>query len=217
MEAFTDLATAAYCPRKLYYRRLRDEFDVPDRVASIRNLAFRYGELLDPTSDLHAEPIAVTPTDYRSNLGRSKARLDRWADLVDPPETRVFLRGKDANGIAHKLLAEPAVPVIVSPGEPPERGVWEPHAVWATAAAKALSWERGETVKSAYVEYPAHGVVRRVRMTTRRKAVYRKALRTADSIDGPPPRLRNDSRCRSCAYLDECGTKTRSLRSRLSL
>lgn len=217
MQAFTDLATAAYCPRKLYYRRLRDGFDIPDRVAAIRNLAFRYDELLDPTADLHAEPIAVTPTNYRSNLGCSKARLDRWAELVDPSETRAFLRGKDANGIAHKVLADPAVPVIVSPGSPPERGVWEPHGVWATAAAKALSWERGETVETAYVEYPAHGVVRRVRMTTRRKAVYRKVLRTAASIDGPPPRLRNDSRCESCAYLDECGTKTRSLRSRLSL
>ena len=217
MQAFTDLATAAYCPRKLYYKRTRDDCDPPDSVASVRNLAFRYGELLDPGTDLADEPIAVTPTAYRSALGCAKAGLDRWEELVDPPETRVFLRGKDAHGIAHKLLSEPAVPVIVSPGTPPEQGVWEPHSVWATAAAKALSWERETQIQRAYVEYPAHGVVRSVRMTTRRKATYRKALRTAESIDGPPPRLRSDSRCETCEYRDECGTKTRSLRSRLSL
>ena len=217
MQAFTDLATAAYCPRKLYYKRTRDGRDPPDSVASVRNLAFRYGDLLDPETDLADEPIAVTPTAYRSALGCSKARIDRWGELVDPAETRAFLRGKDAHGIAHKLLAEPAVPVIVSPGTPPEQGVWEPHGVWATAAAKALSWERETPIERAYVEYPAHGVVRSVRMTTRRKATYRKALRTAASIDGPPPRLRNDSRCETCAYRDECGTETRSLRSRLSL
>ncbi|MFO7925746.1 MAG: CRISPR-associated protein Cas4 [Halobacteriota archaeon] len=217
MQAFTDLATAAYCPRKLYYRRLHDDFEPSENVASIRNLAFRYRELLDPRADLDAEPIATTLTSYRSNLGRVKARLDRWDELVDPPETRALLRGKDANGIAHKLLSNPSAPVIVSPGSPPNEGVWESHSVWATAAAKALSWEQGEMVETAYVEYPAYGVVRHVRMTTRRKAIYRKALRVAESVDGPPPRLRDDSRCEGCAYRGECGTKTRSLRSRLSL
>ena len=216
MQAFTDLATAAYCPRKLYYRRTNDDGDPPESVAPTRNLAFRYGELLDPDTDLREEPIATTPTAYRSALGSAKARLDRWAELVDPPETRVFLRGKDAHGIAHKLLADPPTPVIVSPGEPPERGVWGPQGVRATAAAKALAWELETPVERAYLEYPAHGVVRAVRMTTRRKATYRKALRTAESIDGPPPRLRNDARCESCEYREECGTRTRSLRSLLS-
>jgi len=217
VHAFTDLATAAYCPRKLYYKLSRGDRDAPESVASVRNLAFRYEELLDPGTDLAEEPIAAAPTAYRSALERTKARLDRWEELVDPSETRTFLRGKDAHGIAHKLLRKPAVPVIVSPGTPPERGVWEPHSVWATAAAKALSWERETPIERAYVEYPAHGVVRPVRMTTRRKAAYRKTLRTATAMDGPPPRLKNDSRCETCVYHDECGTKTRSLRSRLSL
>lgn len=217
MHAFTGLATAAYCPRKLYYERTRGDRAPPESVAPIRNLAFRYGELLDPGTDLGAEPIAVTPTTYRANLGSARARLDRWADLTEPSEERVFLRGKDAHGVAHKLLAEPPVPVIVSPGEPPERGVWEPHGVWATAAAKALSWELETPVERAYLEYPAHGIVRELRMTTRRKAQYRKALRAAESIDGPPPRLRNDAKCDACEYREECGTTTRSLRSRLSL
>ncbi|MFT4910875.1 MAG: CRISPR-associated exonuclease Cas4 [Natronomonas sp.] len=216
MQAFTDLATAAYCPRKLYYRRTHDDYDPPESVTSIQSLAFRYEELLHPDTDLREEPIATTPTAYRSALGCAKARLDRWAELADPPETQVFLRGKDAHGIAHKRLDDPPVPVIVSPGEPPEQGVWEPQGVRATAAAKALAWELETPVERAYLEYPAHGVVRTVRMTTRRKATYRTALRTAESIDGPPPRLRNDARCESCDYRGECGTRTRSLRSRLS-
>jgi CRISPR-associated exonuclease Cas4 len=217
MQAFTDLATASYCPRKLYYRRIDEDHGSPQEVTHVRNLAYRYEELLASHTDLTAEPIALQPADYRSNLRRSKARLDRWADLADPDGRRVFLDGKETRGIAHKLLSDPPVPVIVSPGEPPEQGVWEPHGVWATAAAKALSWERQQSIERAYLEYPAHGIVRPVRITTRRKAAYRKALRTARSMDGPPPRLRDDSRCERCEYREQCGTRTRSLRSRLSL
>lgn len=217
MEAFTDISTAAYCPRKLYYRRKHGDETPPADVGSVRNLAFRYEELLDPRCNLADEPIALTPTQYRSNLGSAKARLDRWNSLVDPAETRAFLRGKDANGIAHKRLTDPPAPVIVSTGEPPDRGVWEPQAVRATAAAKALSWEQREPVETAYLEYPAYGIVRTVRLTTRRKAAYRSALNAVESLDGPPPRLRDDSRCDACEYRTECGIETRSLRSRLSL
>ncbi|MCQ4334058.1 hypothetical protein KM295_11325 [Natronomonas sp. F2-12] len=216
MEAFTDIATATYCPRKLYYRRKHDDNEPPESVAGIRNLAFRYEDLLD-SADLAAEPIAVSPSEYSETLGRTSVTTDRWGELVDPAETRVYLAGKDAHGIAHKLLEDPPAPVIVSPGEPPERGVWGPQGVRATAAAKALSWERKRPIERPYVEYPAYGIVRRVRLTTRRKAAYRKALRTAESLDGPPPRLGDDARCRACEYRSECGTKTRSLRSRLPL
>lgn len=217
MQTFTDLATAAYCPRKLYYRRKHDDGEPPDDVENVRGLAYRYEELLAPETDLADEPIAVTPTQYRANLGSAKARLDCWDDIADPPERDVLLEGKDCRGIAHKLLDEPAVPVLVSAGNPPERGVWEPQSVRLTAAAKALAWEREEPIERGFVEYPAHGIVREVRLTTRRKALYRRALRTAKSLDGPPPRLHDDSRCGVCEYREECGTKTRSLRSRLSL
>jgi CRISPR-associated exonuclease Cas4 len=216
VEAFTDIATASYCPRKLYYRRKRGDREPPEAVTAVRNLAFRYGKLRE-TADLAAEPIAVQPTDYRENLERTRTTTDRWEELVDPAETRVYLEGKDANGIAHKLLSDPPTPVIVSPGEPPDRGVWRPQAVRVTAAAKALSWERERPIERPYVEYPAYGIVRQVRLTTRRKAAYRKALRAAESLDGPPPRLSGDARCRSCEYRDECGARTRSLRSRLPL
>lgn len=217
METFSDLATAAYCPRKLYYRRRDDDRGPPEKIERIRALATRYEELLDSATDLSAEPIATTPTQYRSNLGSAKARLDCWGTLADPPKTDVLLEGKDCRGIAHKLLEDPAVPVVVSAGEPPERGVWEPQSVRATAAAKALAWERAEPIERAFVEYPAYGRIREIRLTTRRKAAYRRALRTAQSIDGPPPRLHDDSRCGPCEYREQCGVKTRSLRSRLPL
>ena len=217
MATFTDLSTAAYCPRKLYYRRRDDDHGPPDDVAAIRELAFRYPELLAPETDLSAAPIAVTPTQYRSNLGSAKARLDCWSRLVDPADSDVLLEGKDCRGVAHKVLADPPRPVIVSAGRPPERGVWEPQAVRATAAAKALAWERETPVSGAIVEYPAYGRVRRVRLTTGRKAAYRRALRTVESLDGPPPRLDDEARCKPCEYREECGVRTRSLRSRLSL
>lgn len=217
MEAFTDIATAAYCPRKLYYRRKHDDGEPPEGVERVRDLAFRYEELLDTARDLTAEPIAIGPGQYRETLEHTKTRFDRWDELVDPAETRVFLEGKDANGIAHKLLEDPPAPVIVSTGEPPGRGVWKPQSVRATAAAKALSWERETPIEHSYVEYPAYGTVRKLRLTTRRKATYRSALRTAESLDGPPPRVDNEAYCNACEYREECGTKTRSLRSRLSL
>ncbi len=216
MPTFTDLAAAAYCPRQLYYRRRDDDPGPPDDVAAVRALAFRYPELLAPETSLADEPVAVTPTQYRSNLGSARARLDCWEGLVDPADRDVLLEGKDCRGVAHKLLAEPPRPVVVSPGRPPERGVWEPQSVRATAAAKALAWERQQSVETAVVEYPAHGVVRRLRLTTARKAAYRRALRTVRSMDGPPPRL-DDARCAACDYRTECGAKTASLRSRLGL
>jgi CRISPR-associated exonuclease Cas4 len=218
VQSFSDLATAAYCPRKLYYRRKHDDYELPEEAAAIRALATRYDELFDPETDLAAEPVAVTPTQYRSNLGSLRARLDCWEDLVDPPATAVVLEGKDCRGTADKLLSEPQpVPTVVSPGEPPEQGVWQPQSVRATAAAKALAWEREEPIERALVEYPAYGIVREVRLTTRRKAAYRRALRAARSVDGPPPRLDDDARCGACEYRTECGVETASLRSRLSL
>lgn len=217
MATFTDLATAAYCSRKLYYRRKHGDGDPPDDVEAVRGLAFRYPDLLDPATDLAAEPIAVPPAEYRSSLRDAKAGLDCWPRLVDPAARDVRLEGKDCRGVVHKVLAAPPRPVLVSPGRPPERGVWEPQSVRSTAAAKALAWERETPVSRAVVEYPAHGVVRRVRLTTHRKAAYRHALATVESLDGPPPRLEDDARCTSCEYREECGTRTRSLRSRLSL
>jgi CRISPR-associated exonuclease Cas4 len=219
MPTFSDLARAAYCPRQLYYSR-RDGDDGPDPSDRARQrLAFRYADLrAADDATLAAEPIDPAPAEYRAALDRLAER-DDWAALRDPVATDVRLDGKDCRGRVHKLVDAPAgrVPSVVSPGTPPERGVWEPQQVRAVAAAKALSWERGESTPHALVEYPAVGVVRTVRLSTRARAAYRRALRAVRSLDGPPPRLHDDARCRACSYREECGVRTRTMRSLLGL
>lgn len=233
---FSDLARATYCPRQLYYARRDEDRGPPDSVADVRALAVRYEELRDASDEvLDALPLDVDAATYRARLDRLAAR-DEFDALCNPTAPDVLLTGKDCRGIAHKVLdgsddnddnddsdsndnndGRPPTPVLVSPGTPPEQGVWEPQAVKAVAAAKALAWEREREIPRVLVEYPAHGVVRTVRMTTRKKAAYRLALRTVRSMDGPPPRLRGSDKCTSCEYREQCGVKTRSLRSLLGL
>lgn len=208
--AFSDLATAAYCPRQLYYAR-RDDRGPPPAARERQRLAFRY-PALRAAEDL-PDAVAVPPATYRERLDRLAARED-WERLVSA-DRRVRLDGRDCHGIAHKVLTDPPVPSVVSPGEPPERGVWGPQRVRAVATAKALAWERERSVDRALVEYPAHGVVRSVRLTTRAKAAYRRALRTVRETDGVPPRVDDRSKCEACDYREACGVRTRSLRSML--
>lgn len=212
---FSDLRIAAYCPRQLYYARRDDDRGPPDSVARVRDLARRYPRSLaaddDALSDL---PIAVPPETYRERL-RGLRERSLWAALVDPAAGETLLTGRDCRGVAHKLLEDPPRPVLVSPGEPPDRGVWAPQSVAAVATAKALAYERERSVETAVVEYPAHGVVRTVGMTTRRKAAYRRTLRIVRSLDGPPPRVDDRSKCDSCDYREECGVPTRTLASLL--
>jgi len=214
--AFSDLRLAAYCPRKLYYARRDDDRSPPAEVERRRELAFRYEELIaaaDP--DLADEPITVAPERFRENLRRARRRLDDWNDITDPADRDAFLTGRECRGVVHKLLDDPPRPSLIAAGSPPEQGVWEAQSVHAVAAAKAVAWEREQPVERAYVEYPAHGVVRPIDLTVRRKARYRKAIRTLESIDGPPPRLRDDAKCDSCEYAEQCGVRTRTLRSML--
>ncbi|MEF8774598.1 MAG: hypothetical protein V5A37_07760 [Halobacteriales archaeon] len=224
MHAFTDLATAAYCPRKLYYRRHEDDAGVPDGVEAVRSIGYRYATLVDADDEtLAEEPLAVSPTRFRRNLGTARARFDAYADLAavadDLPagDRRRHLTGREARGVAHKLVGDPPVPALLSAGAPSPEGVWEPQTVRAVAAAKALAYETERSVERAFYEYPAHGVVRAVPLTTRRMAAYRRAVRTVESVDGPPPRLDDDARCATCEYREQCGVRTRSLRSLLGL
>jgi CRISPR-associated exonuclease Cas4 len=210
--AFSDLALATYCPRQLYYAR-RGDRDPPEVHDAARELAAEYDSLrVASEAALATYDLAVEPPEFRSNLAAS---LDRHP-VSDPAETAVYLRGKDAHGRAAKVHRDPLAPSLVTPGSPPEAGVWEPQAVRAVAAAKALSWREQTPVECAFVEYARHGVVRRVELTTQKKAAYRRALRTARAIDGPPPRLHDDAKCGACEYREECGTKTRTLGSLLS-
>lgn len=218
MHAASDLSTAAYCPRQLYYRRREDDRDPPPSVAERRALAFEYPDLIDASdASLSERPIELPSEEYRANLRRARDRLDCWDALADPVDSEVLLSGRECRGIAGKVLEEPLAPSYLSPGAPPERGVWEPHSVRAVALAKALSWECQRPVETAFVEYPTYGVVRRVRLTTRRKAAYRGAIRAVEAIDGPPARLKGSAKCDACEYRERCGTRTRSLRSLLGL
>lgn len=228
--AFHELARAAYCPRQLYYARRAedDELAVPEGVEAVRALAFEYDRLLSAADpELAAEPVDAQPPAFRRNLRRARERFpEAWPGLVDPSERRVLVEGKDARGMVQKVV-EPEggdaggdaapVPSLVSPGAPPEQGVWQPQGVRAVAAAKALSWREERDVDRAFVEYPAHGVIREVAMTTHRKADYRTALRTARELDGPPPRVSNKAKCEDCEFRERCGVRTRSLKSLLGL
>ncbi|MFB6220490.1 MAG: hypothetical protein ABEH90_03540 [Halolamina sp.] len=231
--AASALGRAVYCPRQLYYARKTGDFEPPDEVTERRELAFRYPTLRGADDvTLRSLPLAVESAAFRANLDRL-ADSRRWEALVNPIERDVVLTGKDCRGVAHKLLDgaavsenepggeedvdPPPVPSLVSGGVPPPQGVWEPQAVRAVALAKALAWEREREIPRALVEYPAVGVVRRVRLTTRRTARYREALRTVRSLDGPPPRLSDSAKCDGCEFQEECGVRSRSLRSLLGL
>ncbi|MBZ6495679.1 CRISPR-associated protein Cas4 [Natrinema longum] len=219
--SFSDLRTAAYCPRKCYYQQRlpAEEREPPPEVDSIRALEPRYESLLEaPPGDLDAEPIAVPSVRYRDRLTATRDRLEadgEWDRLRNPRERDVFATGRHCRGIVHKVLADPLEPALLSAGEPPENGVWGSQTVQAVAAAKALAWEHKEPVERAWLEYPASGVIRSIELTTRRKAQYRSALRAVREIDGPPARTSNRSKCDSCEFAAECGVKTRTLRSLL--
>lgn len=217
MHAFRDVEAAAYCPRKLYYRRRSpDEEEAPAIVGEQRQLAYEYDTLINDEQALRAAPIEITPTQFRSRVGCARAQLGRWDELVEPAGRAVFLEGRECRGIAHKILDSPPSASIVFAGKPPETGIWRPQSVRLIAAAKALSWERETTVETVYAEYPAYGCIRAIEVDARRTAAYREAVRIADSIDGPPAKTSNKSKCEPCEFAGECGVKTRSLRSLLS-
>lgn len=204
MPSFSELATAIWCPRKLYYRRRQRPETVREGVREHHELAFRYPDLLATNADLDSEPIAVTPTQFRARLHAARERLP-WAALVDPDDTQVHLDGREAAGVADKVLGSPLAPSVIATVDPPTRGIWPAHSVHAVAAARALAWERGTSVDVAFVEYPTHGVIHRVLLTPRLLALYRRAIATVQSLDAPPPRFDSEIRCTHCAYRPECG------------
>jgi CRISPR-associated exonuclease Cas4 len=245
--AFSDLARAAYCPRQCYYARADDDRGVPSEVAATMELAHRYPALrdgadlgaepiavspttyrdrLDALTDRPEWPALANPLERDLYLaGKDCHGIAHKLLSGTAVERSAAGEGPVGDGSAAGSASDadddrqstPPIPVIVSPGAPHETGVWEPQSVRAVAAAKALAWEREREIPRALVEYPAHAVVRSVRLGVRRTAAYRRALRTARGIDGPPPRLRDSPRCEPCAYREECGVETKSLRSRLGL
>jgi len=227
---FSELRTATYCPRKLYYQQTREtEREPPPEIDEIRALADRYDDLLAADARLADEPIALDPTTYRDQLAATRRRLetggnadgdtetdrDHWSRVCEPIDRDRLVTGKECRGIVHKVLETPIEPVIVSAGSPPKQGVWESQSVHAVAAAKALAWEHERPIERAWIEYPACGVIRSIELTTRRKARYRRAIRTVRELDGPPARIDNRSKCEACAFAQTCGVRTRTLRSLL--
>ena len=215
MLAFSDLRTAAYCPRQLWYARQTDR-SPPDAVDAVRDLATRYDDALANPDSVDTDRLAVPVAAWLERVRGVRDREPRFADLCAPAGVEVFLSGRECHGVASKVLPGPPVPSLVSPGRPPDQGVWEPHAVWAVAAAKALAWERERRVDEAIVEYPRYGVVRRVRLTTRKKAAYRRTIRTVRELDAIPSRLEDTSKCEPCRFAEQCGVSTGTLRSRLA-
>lgn len=215
MPTFSDLSRAAYCPRQLYYARRDTDRGPPPEAQARTALAFRYKELRAADDETLAElPIRCSPAEYRDALNDLSTRPD-WEQLCEPHKRDYSVDGKDCHGRIHKLLAgDPPIPTVISPGTPPDNGVWEPQSVRAVAVANALAWERKQEIPRALVEYPAVGVVRDIELHCRRTADYRRVLRTVQSMDGPPPRV-NDNRCDNCEYRSECGVTTRSLKSLL--
>lgn len=210
----SDLALAAYCPRKLYYARGTDRTPPPEHADALA-VSQQYGAVFG-SGDVPTDKIAVHPRAFHEALAAARDRLPVWPNLLDPARTDCRLLGKDVHGRVPKVLESPLAPVLVSPGAPPEDGVWHPQTVKAVGAAKALSWERETPVERAYVEYPRHGVIRSVDLTTHHRAAYRRTLRAVRSLDGPPPRLDDDAKCGACRFADQCGVRTRSLKSLLT-
>ena len=212
----SDLSLAAFCPRKLHYARQTDRTP-PSTYQDALDLSHRYGDVFGAGAwEPPAEKLAVHPSTFREAIRAARNTHAAWPALVAPESTDVSLSGKDVHGVVAKVLEDPLAPSLVSPGAPPPEGVWQPQAVKAVGAAKALAWERETPVERAFVEYPRHGVIRSVELTTRHKAAYRRTLRSIRSMDGPPPRIDDDGKCETCRFADRCGVRTRSLRSLLT-
>lgn len=215
MATFRDLERAAYCPRQYYYHDGAEE--VPEQITRRRAIAGEYDRLLADRGAREAAPLAVDPARWLDRMTAARDRLDRFEELLDPPETDVYVAGERARGVIAKVLTEPPAPVLVSAGRPPERGVYDPQAVRATAAADALGDREGRAVERAIVEYPAYGEIRSIAIDRRRRGRYRSVRQTIASIEGPPPRIDNTAKCEACEFEERCGTPTRSVRSLLGL
>ena len=80
---FRDLETAAYCPRKLYYRRRDGAPEIPEAVAKRRALAREYERLLDDDTALLAAPIEPDPATVRERSRSERAAAGRSTGVCE--------------------------------------------------------------------------------------------------------------------------------------
>ncbi|MFP4530140.1 MAG: hypothetical protein ACLFNC_02495, partial [Halodesulfurarchaeum sp.] len=80
----SDLALAAFCPRKLHYARQTDRSPPPEYDTSLE-LSRRYADFLDPHPETPpADALAVHPSTFRAALKRARDGMQAWPALVDP-------------------------------------------------------------------------------------------------------------------------------------
>ncbi len=204
-ESFSDLRAGAYCPRQLYYQHRASETELPPIVPARRSLAFRYPALQTASDDqLQAAPIEISPQLFRERLKKASERIDRWDALVAPTARDVFVTGEETHGIVRKVLTDPLQLSVISPGRPPADGVWHSHAVQAVATARALEDDRETTITTAFVEYPAYGVLRQLAISEERRIAYRRTLAAIADTTHPPQRIDNQAKCQACPYREQC-------------
>lgn len=205
MQTFSELSQAAYCLRKLHYRR-GDGWEATHEGITPDRLSHRYDELLD--CRVPREVLSRDPATVAANLERTREAFpELWPSLLSPQEIGVYLNGPAGRGYVNKVLdTDPPVPTFASGGRPPSTGVWRPHAVRAVAIGRALARQRNRSLQRVLVEYPRHGIVRAVRLSERRLAMYRRVRRAVSEMGDSPPRTDNPSKCRSCEYEARCGS-----------
>jgi CRISPR-associated exonuclease Cas4 len=212
---FAALAQAAYCPRKLFYRREEGRAG-PAPPGEPDRLARRYPDLLAEAVD--PDRLGAAPRTVAGSLATARETFPMvWPGLLDPAEENVELAGRDCTGRVSKLIeTTPPTVTIATGGRPPSHGVWHHQSVRAVAAGLALAQTRTISVDRVLIEYPRYGVIRAVPMTAPRRAAYRRTLAAVRTLERPPPRTDNTAKCRTCEYRDTCGVPARSLRSLLS-
>ncbi len=207
--SFSDLRVGAYCPRQLYYRRHELDRTPPSSVSTRRELAFRYPELIDCAHDKLADTaVVVSPETFQQRLREARSRLTAWPSLIAPAARDVFVDGECGHGIVRKVLTDPLRPVVISPGKPPQQGVWTSHTVQAVASARALTVERtpSHPVDTAFVEYPAYGVIRKLQLTPERILTYRRVRSKISDLETLPESRQSRSKCEACQYRHRCRT-----------
>lgn len=225
----SEVRSAAYCRRQAYYR-LRDEPPEPSpEVRNIKDLAYRYPDVLDsPETVLQETGLHdLDATRIQDGVREARKEYSEWDALARPWRQEIYLQASRLHGTIDKLVKIPTDtgsgrggdPVyaasLVKTGEPPRNGVWRPTRAEATAAARLVDREfRG--AEHVYVEYPRVGEVRRVDLGTRDSRKLESILSDLErAAERVPSRTRNRRKCRSCGYREECGVRTESLLSLL--